>query len=239
MSLFAAALAALAVLLAGPVGSGRSSSRDLSTAPAAVVQEAWLRRLRLPLVALAMVGAWVFLGGALGVLAGLGVGTFGWRVLGSVEHPVVAGRRRDLERDLPLAVHLLGAALAAGSAVVSALADVADALPGPVAEELGLARARLQLGIDPVTSWRAMDGALQPLGRTMARAHESGASVSAAVARLAEDLRLQRRLRTEELARSVEVRAAAPLGLCFLPAFVVLGVVPMVAGIFSGMPLLG
>ena len=31
--------------------------------------------------------------------------------------------------------------------------------------------------------------------------------------------------------------AAAPLGLCLLPAFVVLGVVPMVVGVFSAMRL--
>jgi hypothetical protein len=47
------------------------------------------------------------------------------------------------------------------------------------------------------------------------------------------------RARPEGLARGVEVRAAAPLGLCFLPAFVLLGVVPMVVGVFSAMRLFG
>jgi hypothetical protein len=35
-------------------------------------------------------------------------------------------------------------------------------------------------------------------------------------------------------ARAVAVRAAAPLGLCFLPAFVLLGVVPTVLGLARG-----
>jgi uncharacterized integral membrane protein len=41
----------------------------------------------------------------------------------------------------------------------------------------------------------------------------------------------------EARARSIEVKAAAPLGLCLLPAFVVLGVVPMVVGVFRSMEL--
>jgi hypothetical protein len=34
--------------------------------------------------------------------------------------------------------------------------------------------------------------------------------------------------------RQVEVRATAPLAACLLPAFVLLGVVPLVAGLLRG-----
>ncbi|MPZ96075.1 MAG: type II secretion system protein, partial [Propionibacteriales bacterium] len=37
--------------------------------------------------------------------------------------------------------------------------------------------------------------------------------------------------------RSVGVRAAAPLGLCFLPAFVLIGIVPAIAGAFAALDL--
>jgi hypothetical protein len=37
----------------------------------------------------------------------------------------------------------------------------------------------------------------------------------------------------EERARSVGVRAALPLGLCLLPAFVLLAVVPIAAGLLE------
>jgi hypothetical protein len=63
--------------------------------------------------------------------------------------------------------------------------------------------------------------------------------VGQAVHRLAEELRERARADVEERARSIEVKAAAPLGLCLLPAFVVLGVVPMVAGVFGSMDILG
>jgi pilus assembly protein TadC len=162
-------------------------------------------------------------------------------VLGRAESPAARRRREQLERDLPIAVHLLGACLAAGAATTNALEDVAAALPGAVADELVLARHRLDLGVDPGVVWRelAEHPQLRPLGRALGRAHESGASVRTAVTALAEELAAQSRARTDALARSVEVRAAAPLGVCFLPAFVLLGVVPLVVGVFSAMQLFG
>ncbi|HEX4191028.1 MAG TPA: type II secretion system F family protein [Marmoricola sp.] len=232
----------LAALVAGAsvLGLLRPPIR-LAAPPASAVggadAPAVLLRLRLPLVGLAFVGCWTFLGGIPGAVAGLVVAALAWRALGRLESPAVIRRRAELERDLPAAVHLLGAALAAGSATDRALLDVAEAMPGAIGDEFLLTHHRLLLGVDPASVWRGVEGPLRPLGRSMARAHESGASVVGAIEQLAEDLRAASRLRVEALARSVEVRAAAPLGVCFLPAFMVLGVVPMVAGIFSTMHL--
>lgn len=233
----AAAAAATALLLV-PVSRSRlrrpSASRDPS-------DRATLLRLRPLLVALAFVGAWVFLGGVVGIVGAVVAAAVAWNVLGRAESPSVRRRREELERDLPIAVHLLGACLDAGAAISGALEAVAAALPGAVAEELGLVSHRLALGVDPLEVWRELagDSQLRPLGRAMARAHQSGASVRDAIAGLANELSAQSRAGTDALARSVEVRAAAPLGVCFLPAFLLLGVVPMVAGVFSVMRLFG
>lgn len=242
MIVVASVLLAAAILLQGPVAVPRRRSRPaerIAREDVAPQGQALLRRLRGPLVALTVVGGWAFLGGWVGLLAGMAAGAVGWQVLGSVESPAAVRRRVALARDLPMAVHLFGASLKAGSAVGPALSDVAAALGGPVADEFLLVVRRLELGIDPAAAWSATGQELMPLGRSMARAYRSGASVLATVDRLAEDLRADRRHRTEALAKTVEVRAAAPLGLCFLPAFVLLGVVPMVAGIFSSMSLFG
>jgi Flp pilus assembly protein TadB len=204
-------------------------------------ERAALLRARPVLAPLAFVGAWAFLGGVVGVIGGAVAATFAWRVLGTAENPAARRRREELDRDLPTAVHLLGACLEAGAASSAALESVAEALPGAVADELLVVRHRLALGVDPVTVWRdlAQHPQLGPLGRSLARAHRSGASVRDAVAGLARELAAQSRSRTDALARSVEVRAAAPLGACFLPAFLLLGVVPMVVGVFSAMRLFG
>jgi len=84
-----------------------------------------------------------------------------------------------------------------------------------------LLRGPLQLG---------QHAQLGPLGRSLARAVRTGASVAEAMTRLAEDLRRTARTEAEGRARAVAVKAAAPLGLCLLPAFALVGVVPLLAG---------
>ncbi len=51
------------------------------------------------------------------------------------------------------------------------------------------------------------------------------------MARLAAEARADRAARGQAAAERAGVLAVAPLGLCFLPAFVLLGVVPVVAGL--------
>lgn len=181
------------------------------------------------------VAVWAFFGGVAGVVAGAAGAALALRALRRVEPPAVARRRARLLRDLPTAVDLLAACLDAGEGPPSALRTVGRALRGPVEEALvGLAH-RLDLGVDPGVVWRelATHAELGPLGRALGRAHESGASVSDVVHELAVELRERARAGVEERARALEVKVAAPLGLCLLPAFVVLGIVPMVVGLVA------
>lgn len=181
------------------------------------------------------VGAGVALvvGSGIGLVLGVVAVPVAFRWLVRLE-PVAARRRREqLERDLPLLVDLLAACLRAGQAPGSALSAVSASLePGPLRAEVALVVARLRLGGDPLGTWRALGAhpQLGPLGRTVARALDGGASVADAMGDLAEDLRRSRRADVQARARSVGARAAAPLGLCLLPAFVLVGIVPVVAG---------
>jgi Flp pilus assembly protein TadB len=231
----------LAATCAGLLATPRPRFAHRSTPRRDVGQQARLLRLRPFLVPLAFLGGWALVGGTPGLVAGAVCAGLSWRVLGRTESPAVRRRREELEHDLPVAVQLLGACLEAGAAISTALEDVAGALPGAVAQELLLVRHRLALGVDPATVWAEVGEhpQLGALGRSLVRAHRSGASVREAVAALAGELAAQSRARTDVLARGVEVRAAAPLGLCFLPGFVLLGVVPMVVGVFSAMRLFG
>lgn len=236
--------AAITVLLARPRVAGR---RLASLGPAALEEarpggdQGPLRRLRAPLALSAATAGWALVGGPPGLLAAVVLGVVAWRVLSRVEAPSVVRRREQLDAELPLAVDLLAAVLEGGGSVTTGLELVGAALPGPVHDELAAIRHRLELGVDPVTVWAAVAvaGPLAPVGRAMCRAHQSGAAVAAAVGRLAVELRARRRTETEQRARSVDVKASGPLGVCFLPAFVLLGIVPMVAGLFSSMRLFG
>jgi pilus assembly protein TadC len=57
--------------------------------------------------------------------------------------------------------------------------------------------------------------------------------VAATVERLADELAASGRAEIEDRARAVGVKAAVPLGVCLLPSFLLLGIVPMVAGLVS------
>ena len=203
-------------------------------------ERAALERWRLPLSALSGVALGAFLGGVVGIAGGVLAGALAWRLLGRVESPGAVRRREALARDLPGAVDLLVAAFDSGVAPGPALGLVAGALDGPVADELGGLHHRLDLGADPAIVWAelAHHPQLASLGRALGRAHDTGASVTAAGARLAQELRESAHAEIESRARSVSTRAAAPLGLCFLPAFVLLGIVPLVAGLVTTLGLL-
>jgi Flp pilus assembly protein TadB len=174
----------------------------------------------------------VLVGHPLGLALAVLAASVTWRAAGRLEPPAVRRRRERLAADLPHVVDLMAATLAVGLAPPVALARVAAAVDGPVAEELGTLAARLALGIDPAAAWAELGRhpQLGPLGRCVSRSVDSGVSVADAMARLSDDLRRDLRSQVEARARAVGVRAAVPLGVCMLPAFLLVGVVPLVVG---------
>lgn len=168
---------------------------------------------------------------AVGAAAGAAVSVW----IGHLEPPSVARAREEIDRDLPLAVELLAACASVGRSPQELLPVVGRAMGGPLAERLAEVTARLSLGADPVAEWTRLsrDPQLEELGRTMLRSAEHGAPLVEGLIRLAEDRRRERRTTMQLRARSVGVKAAAPLAACFLPAFMLVGVVPTVAGSFQ------
>jgi pilus assembly protein TadC len=171
-----------------------------------------------------------------GAGAGVAVAVLGPRLLSRLEPRAVRDQQERLLAELPLLLDLLAACLAGGAAPMAAATAVAAALPGPAGDRLHAVAAALAVGSPPAEAWStlagdAADDPLSPAARALARAAEGGAPVAAAVSRLAAEARIEARARGEQAARRVGVRAVAPLGLCFLPAFVLLGIVPVVAGL--------
>jgi Flp pilus assembly protein TadB len=176
--------------------------------------------------------SYVMLGGALGLAVGVLGGLLAWKSLGRLESRPEKARRAALQRLAPLLADLVAGALAAGRDPGSALRLAAQSA-GPLAEaELAIFTASLDLGAEPVSVWRALGEHPQfgGVGRAFLRATETGSSVTEAMRRGAEDLRTIDRAVRESSARTVSAKAAAPLGVCLLPAFVVVGIVPLIAG---------
>lgn len=180
-----------------------------------------------------------FVSGRAGLPSGLVLGVVTWVLIGRTEPAAERRRREAMARDLPGLVHLLAAALATGVDVGAAVRLVCDAYPGPASDVLAAVPLRLALGVEPASAWQPAldDPRLAPLGRAMVRAGRSGASVTQEVSRLADELAHRSRFRVEERARTVGVKAAVPLGLCLIPSFVLIGVVPLVVSLLRSLAL--
>ena len=177
------------------------------------------------------------LGGTTGLVVGL---VSGGAVATLLRHTTAAHevrRRLNIVADLPLVVDLLVACVSAGRAPSQALSVVCASVGGAIAEELRPLCARLELGADARTVWSDLAGhdSLGPLGRALSRSARTGSSVTSTLSLCAEDLRRDRRAAADANARKVGVRASAPLGACFLPAFLLIGVVPTVVGGIASM----
>lgn len=157
-------------------------------------------------------------------------------VLGRAEMGRVRRRQRQLILDTPAALELLAAALAAGLPARRAAAEVVALLDGPVAEDLGSVLAAIDLGAGDAAAWRALSQHPQLGGAAvdLARSVESGTMLVEALLHHANDARRDRRAALEVSARAVGVRSVLPLMTCFLPAFLLLGIVPTLVSAIAG-----
>ncbi|WP_309505969.1 type II secretion system F family protein [Streptomyces pyxinicus] len=186
-------------------------------------------------VAGAACGAWVLAGGVGGVLLGIGAGAvlWWWRERQALTGAAPVADAARAARQLPLAADLLAACVAAGAGPVIAAQAVGEALDGPVGKALARGAAELRLGGVPADAWRRLaelPGA-RALARLLARAGESGLPAAGPVARLASDARAEWTRTATARARRAAVLISAPVGLCFLPAFIAIGVLPVVIGL--------
>jgi Flp pilus assembly protein TadB len=240
VSFFAGLAATLVVVLAVPARPRVRSALPAEPARStAATQDGWIRRRRWLLAGLAGAGGYLFVGGRAAPVVAVVVGIATWWSVGRSESPVERRTRRQVRRDLPHLVDLLAAALRSGATPGAAVRLACAALPGPAADRLSGVTHRLELGVEPAQVWESLcdDAELAPLGRALARSHRTGAGVVPTVEQLAEELARASTGQVEERARAVGVRAALPLGLCLLPSFLLLGIVPLVVGLLSELSL--
>ncbi|MFD3699470.1 type II secretion system F family protein [Streptomyces sp. NPDC058646] len=184
----------------------------------------------------AVLAGGVLIGGPVGAAAGCAaaLGVWRWRARA---RPAAGVDPAEAEHQLPFAADLLAACLAAGAGPVEAAEVVGESLGGPVGERLALAGAQLRLGGEPGAAWGRLaeiPGA-GVLAECLERAARTGAPAAEPVSRLATALRADRARQAGARAQRAAVLVTAPVGLCFLPAFLAIGVAPVVIGMASGL----
>ncbi|WP_159096522.1 type II secretion system F family protein [Miniimonas sp. S16] len=143
-------------------------------------------------------------------------------------------RRRALMLDPPLVCDLVASLLAAGASVPAALEALGEAAGE---EELAVGARMLRLGADWTEAFDRVPSAWGLVLAPLSTAWEHGVDPGPSLAAAAAAWRAQRTARAREEAERLAVRLVLPLGLCLLPAFVLLGLVPVVVA--TGGDLLG
>jgi len=228
MALVAAACAAGATALALP---GRPGVDRL---PAVVPGGRRGTRARGPLRIVAAAVALSLLVGPAGalLLVCAGVARHVW----ARDAPARAQRRRVAAtlRAAPLAYDLLAACTVAGLTLPVAARVVAASVGEPVSVHLGRLAQALERGVTMAEAVRLLEGSgLDAAGRTLLAVDAGGPGDGAALSALAADGRAAAAAAAQAAAKRSGIWAVGPLTLCFLPAFVLVGVVPVVAGLIT------
>ena len=172
--------------------------------------------------------------GALTGLLGLGLAFAGRRWTAALVHRAevesAAGSGGDQTSNVPpvdtaLVLELLAAQLRAGLAPLAALGTLAEALNS---RPLHTVCQRLQMGSGWGSAWSgSAAGTFGELRDALAPAYTGGAPSTALLLSLADAHRLSERRAAERAAGKLSVALVVPLGLCSLPAFICLGIVPI------------
>ncbi|HEY0187401.1 MAG TPA: type II secretion system F family protein [Cellulomonas sp.] len=140
-----------------------------------------------------------------------------------------------MESAVPLAVSdvldLLGAAVLAGADVPRALRSVGGVIGGQTGAELDRAAAALVWGASWATAWAPVSPALRTSLSGLETSWTAGTAAAPVLSAAADAERRRRRRAGREAAARLGVRVVLPLGLCFLPAFVLLGLVPVLVSL--------
>ncbi len=139
------------------------------------------------------------------------------------------------EADPALLLDLVAVALAAGAPVPTALSAVGAAWPGAAGEAMTRAARALTLGAPWDVAWAGAPGAVRSLAAALRAAWLVGASPVPALRAAADRTRSRRRALTRAAAGRLGVQLVVPLALCYLPAFVLVGLVPVVVSLAAGL----
>lgn len=134
--------------------------------------------------------------------------------------------------DPALAMDMLAALMGSSGSLYAALDALGTYLPG--CQPLRKVATQLHVGVDWDTAWAEanQDPRLAELSQELKFIHVSAVPSASVLQASASTLRRNRKRKAEQLAAELAIRLVLPMGICLLPAFICLGVIPMVYALF-------
>lgn len=136
--------------------------------------------------------------------------------------------------DPALVLDVMAQLFASGSSLAAGLSAVGQDLPG--CQPLTRVANNLLLGMDWDTAWEHTDDdpQLVELAQQLRFVHTAAVPSAHMLTTAATALRANRKRVAEQLAQELAIRLVLPTGICMLPSFILLGVVPMVLALLPG-----
>ena len=146
-------------------------------------------------------------------------------------------RAKEREREGLFFLSALGGSLKAGLPLLPALANVATLLTSSLKSDIEKVYSLLLLGAEPKQAWGVLvdDPQLGSCARAIARAQLEGRSLAVVVDRMITEVFEKSLTRSKERVKSLSVKLALPIGLCFLPSFLIGGIGPVIYSFFSSL----
>jgi pilus assembly protein TadC len=146
-------------------------------------------------------------------------------------------RAKEREREGLFFLSALGGSLKAGLPLLPALANVASLLTSSLKSDIEKVYSLLLLGAEPKQAWGVLvdDPQLGSCARAIARAQLEGRSLAVVVDRMITEVFEKSLTRSKERVKSLSVKLALPIGLCFLPSFLIGGIGPVIYSFFSSL----
>lgn len=156
-----------------------------------------------------------------------------------VDHPHDQDGPRIMKHPAPttdpaLVLDVMAQLFASGSSLATGLAAVGNHLPG--CQPLVKVAHQLTLGLDWDTAWQhTTDNThLSQLAHELRFVYASAVPAAHMLTTAATALRANRKRLAEQLAQELAIRLVLPTGICLLPSFILLGIIPMVLSLLPG-----
>jgi tight adherence protein C len=147
-------------------------------------------------------------------------------------------RQKAIELELPDYLDQIVIAIESGLSFEASLGRVSANGTGPLSEEFQRSLQDMRLGMSRRAAYQGMaqrttSEDLKRFCKQITQAEELGVSISTVVRNLAQEMRIKRHYRAEEIAQKIPVKIIFPLGVCFLPVLFAIILYPALRSVMA------